>query len=373
MNFLSRPLSFAIACSFALISATQVFAAGGLSRDGQDVSFMYEDGDFAAISLRSITPSVTGTSYTPVSADEMAPAIIPTSVGESYSTYNINYRKNSSGKGAIGFQVRTPIGADLLYPSGSVLAGTSVDYDSLAISLLGSYNTSREVKLIGGITSQSQNAEVSIPFQAYTASASRDSGTGFILGAAYSIPEIAFRASTTYFSEISTSHATLENGLLPSTTEITSPKGINIDIQSGIMEDTLAFVSIVYQDWDATIFDPVGWRANAGSALYDPESATTYTVGLGRKFSDTIAGSVSYTLKEETDGTASALAPTDGYQDISLGLRYSLDKVEIGVGGTYRTYTNDVATTQMLAPGMPIGNFTKNSLTGVGISMKYKY
>ena len=369
MRFLVKGIFSGLVSTCALFIAAQSFAAGGISRDGQDVSFMYDDGDFVNVSLRSVTPSVTGTSYTPAGG----PATIGESVGEEFSTYTVNLRQEVGEKTAIGFQIRQPIGADLLYPAGSVLAGTSVDYDSMAVSLLGSYNQSPQLRFVGGFTSQSQNASVAVPFQSYTATADKDSGTGFIVGASYSIPEIAFKVSGTYFSEISSSHATLENGLLPSTTEINAPVGVNLNLQSGIMEDTIAFASMVTQNWDTFILDPVGWRASAGSALYDPESKTVYTVGVGRKFSDKLAGSISYTSNAETDGTANALSPTDGWQDISLGVRYSLDNVDIGVGTTFRTYTNDVATTQELAPGLPIANFSDNSLTGVGISLKYKY
>ena len=369
MRLLVKGIFSTLVSVSVLFVGFQSFAAGGISRDGQDVSFMYDDGDFVDLSLRSVSPSVTGTSYTAAGA----PTNVNQSVGEEYSTYNINYRQQTGDKTAIGFQIRTPIGADLLYPAGSVLAGTSVDYDSLAVSLLGSYNQTPRLRLIGGFTSQSQNAEVSVPFQQYTASAEKDSGMGLIAGASYSIPEIAFKVSGTYFSEISSSHATLENGLLPSITTLEAPVGLNLNIQSGIMENTIAFASAIRQNWDTFVIDPVGWRASAGSALYDPESVTTYTFGVGRKFSDKIAGSLSYTSKAEGDGTASALAPTDGYQDISVGIRYSLENVDIGLGTTFRTYTNDVATTQELAPGVPIANFTDNSLTGMGISLKYKY
>ncbi len=368
MPELKKIAKFIITCTAVFIPIS-AFAGGGISRDGQDVSFMYEDGDFATVTLRSVTPSVTGSSFTQTGG----PANISESVGPQYSTYQVNYRQSAGEKTAFGFQIRTPIGADLLYPAGSVLAGTSVDYDSLAVSLLGSYSQSPQFKIIGGITSQSQNAEVSIPFRTYSATASKDSGTGYIAGAAYSIPEIAFKLSGTFFSEISTAHPSLENAVLPSTTNITAPSGFNIDLQSGIMADTVAFASVVYQDWDKMVLDPLGWRSQTGSALYDPDSVTTYMVGVGRKFTDSLAGSISYTLKEETDGTANALAPTDGYQDISIGVRYSVNNIEIGVGGTFRTYTNDVVTTQELAPNVPIASFADNSLSGVGLTLKYKY
>lgn len=371
MSLLLNISKIFLVSSFALLTPISSFGAGGLSRDGQDVSFMYEEGDFASISLRQVTPSVTGSSYSPLGA----PTAIPTSVGEEYSTYTVNYKQTTGDKTSLGLQIRTPIGADVLYPAGSILGGISVDYDSLAVSILGSYNQTPQLRFIGGFTSQSQEGDVSIPVGGYTATADKASGTGFIAGASYSIPEIAFRVSGTYFSEIATSHATIENGNPSLPTDIEAPVGFNFNIQSGIMEDTLAFASVVSQNWDTFVLAPFGYaQANDGEALYDPESVTTYSVGVGRKFSDKIAGSISYTLKEETDGTASALAPTDGYQDIAIGVRYSLENVDIGLGTTFRTYTNDVATTQML-PGtnIPAGTFPDNSLNGIGISLKYKY
>ena len=367
---LSRIVSRAvIMSSIAAIIPLHAFAGGGISRDGQDVSFMYDNGNFLSISLKQVTPKITGSSYTPLGV----PAAISTSASPEYSTYNVNYRQDVGEKTGLGLQIRQPIGADLLYPAGSVLQGTMVDYDSQAVSILGSFDQSRQLRFIGGFTSQSQNAEVSVPFQGYQATASKDSGMGVIAGAAYSIPEIAFRVSATYFSEITSEHPTLENGVLPSTTTINAPSGLNIDIRSGIMEDTLAFASVVTQNWDGFVLDPPGWRASAGSALYDPADKTTYLIGIGRKFSDNWAGSISYGLSEETDGTATALAPVDGSQDITVGIRYTMDKIELGLGGTMRTYTNDVSSTQELAPGVPLATYSDNSLIGLGLTMKYNY
>lgn len=365
-RILSRTL---VVSSIATIIPLYAFGGGGLSRDGQDVSFMYDNGNFLSISLKQVTPKITGSSYSPLGA----PVAIDTSANPEYSTYNINYRQDAGEKTGLGLQVRQPIGNDLLYPAGSVLQGTMIDYDSQAVSILGSYDQSRNLRFIGGFTSQSQNAEASVPFQEYSAVASKDSGIGFIAGAAYSIPEIAFRVSATYFSEITSEHPTLEVGIVPSTTTINAPSGLNIDIRSGIMEDTLAFASIVTQNWGGFVLDLPAWRGATGEALYDPEDKTTYMIGIGRKFSDTWAGSISYGLSEETDGTSTALAPVDGSQDITVGLRYTMDNMELSLGTTFRTYTNDVSSTQELAPGVPIATYTDNSLMGLGLGIKYNY
>ena len=373
---LSRIISRAlVVSSIATIIPLSAFGGGGISRDGQDVSFMYDNGKFLSISLKQVTPKITGSSYSPLGA----PTAIATSASPEYSTYNVNYRQDAGEKTGLGLQIRTPIGADIAYTDGTILQGTTVNYDSQAVSILGSYDQSRNLRFIGGFTSQSQNAEVAAPFAGYSAEASKDSGMGFIAGAAYSIPEIAFRVSATYFSEITSEHPTLENGVLPSTTTIDAPSGLNIDIRSGIMEDTLAFASIVTQHWDGFVLDPPGWRGAAGSALYDPADKTTYMIGIGRKFSDTLAGSISYGLSEETDGTATVLAPVDGSQDITVGLRYTIDNIELGLGGTLRTYTNDVSSTQLLPEefgplaGQPAATYSDNTLVGLGLTIKYNY
>jgi hypothetical protein len=364
-----------IASSIAALIPLYAFGGGGISRDGQDVSFMYDNGEFVSLSLKQVTPKITGSSYSMLGA----PTAISTSASPQYSTYNVNYRQDAGEKTGLGFQIRTPIGADISYSDGTLLQGTTVDYDSQAVSILGSYDQSRNLRFIGGFTSQSQNAQVAVPFQEYTAVAEKDSGMGFIAGAAYSIPEIAFRVSATYFSEITSEHPTLEAGIVPSITTINAPSGINIDLRSGIMADTVAFASVVTQHWDGFVLDPPAWRAGAGRALYDPEDKTTYMVGIGRKFSDTWAGSISYGLSEETDGTATVLAPVDGSQDITVGIRYTMDKVELGLGGTLRTYTNDVSSTQALPEafgplaGQPAATYSDNTLIGLGLTMKYSY
>jgi hypothetical protein len=50
-----------------------------------------------------------------------------------------------------------------------------------------------------------------------------------------------------------------------------------------------------------------------------------------------------------------------------------MDKIELGLGGTLRTYTNDVSSTQELAPGVPLATYSDNTLLGLGLTVKYNY
>ena len=54
MSFLVKGIFSGIFSICLIFVGLQSFAAGGLSRDGQDVSFMYDEGDFVSVSLRSV-------------------------------------------------------------------------------------------------------------------------------------------------------------------------------------------------------------------------------------------------------------------------------------------------------------------------------
>ena len=126
----------------------------------------------------------------------------------------------------------------------------------MAVSLLGSYNQSPNSDLLEGLLHNLKMHHWQFLFKVIQQRLIKTLARVY-RGCFYSIPEIAFKVSGTYFSEISSSHATLENGLLPSTTEINAPVGVNLNLQSGIMEDTIAFASMVTQNWD-TYTRPVG-------------------------------------------------------------------------------------------------------------------
>ena len=51
LRILSRTL---VVSSIATIIPLYAFGGGGISRDGQDVSFMYDSGNFLSISLKQV-------------------------------------------------------------------------------------------------------------------------------------------------------------------------------------------------------------------------------------------------------------------------------------------------------------------------------
>src|SRR5690606_12382877 len=109
------------------------------------------------------------------------------------------------------------------------------------------------------------------PGMVYDANMKKDSEIGWIAGLAYQIPEIALKASLTYRSEIEhklTATETLNNlpapavvggiGLTldPGKTDVTTPQSVNLDLQSGVMADTVAFLNVRWVNWDGFAIRP---------------------------------------------------------------------------------------------------------------------
>ena len=121
----------------------------------------------------------------------------------------------------------------------------------------------------------------------YTTNFDRDEGVGFMAGAAY---EIKLRLAATYYSEIKTTHDTLEiaGGSIANTqTDITMPQAINLELQSRVAENTLLFGSIRWLDVSKFSISPPLFSGTQGFPIVDSsEDSLTITGGLERKTTD---------------------------------------------------------------------------------------
>src|SRR5690606_40267020 len=146
---------------------------------------------------------------------------------------------------------------------------------------------------------------------------------------AFQIPEIALKASVTYRSEIDHDinidetlgyvTNTLVSGRFPplqasninainassGNTQITTPQSVNLDLQSGIMENTVAFAQVRWVDWSSFAIRPYKFgqlssqltQAVAGTPhgfdfIASEKDQISANVGVGRKFNDQWAGTV---------------------------------------------------------------------------------
>ncbi|WP_180000767.1 OmpP1/FadL family transporter [Acinetobacter sp. YH18001] len=207
-------------------------------------------------------------------------------------------------------------------------------------------------------------------YNGYNASIPEKSEFGWLGGIAFQIPEIALKASLTYRSEIDYEVDVEENTPLADNlligyigvpalgpnftytegkTKITTPQSINLDFQSGIMENTLAFINLRWVDWSKFSIRPHKF-GQLSSALTEAVAGTprgfdliayekdqySANFGVARKLNDKWAISLLGGWDSGAGNPTSTLGPTEGYWSAGLGGQYSpTEKSFLQVGARY--------------------------------------
>ena len=343
--------------------------AGGIDRSGQSISAIFEKGSYVELSFGSISPNVVGIStpgFGSRNSGDMA---------ADYSQLGAAVKMNMSDKLDVALIFDQPFGANVAYPAGTgyYAQNTTATLKTNAITLVGKYTFPSNVSLLAGLRYQTFSAKASIPFVAnYTADGEKDGGVGYVVGIAYEKPEIALRVALTYNSEIDHSLSTAQNSLLGasvSDTNVTTPKSLNLEFQSGIAKDTLLFGSIRWVDWSSFVIDPAGYPPTTPLVSYSGDY-TTYTLGVGRKFSENWSGAVTLGYEKPLGGFSSNLGPTDGQRSIGIGGTYTKNNMKITAGVRYV----DVGDTQVtLGGGAPSANFNDNSAVAIGMKVSFSF
>jgi len=319
-------LSFSV---LGAMLATGMTQAGGFDRSGQDTSIILKEGSLVEITSVSVNPKITG-AYTTggESSGEVAP---------NYSFTNIGFRTKVSDNFAIAIIQDSPFGADVNWTAGTY-NGTKAKVESSATTLLVSYDLDN-VTIYGGLKNQSLSASATVPLAAtYTITSTADSSLGYVLGAAIENPEIAMKLALTYHTKVNHDIAIIENHAYitatPSTLKTTTPESFNLDFQTGIAANTLLFGSIRRVKWTQMVLAPEKYAAAPINKTLKSfgKDTTSYTLGLGRKFSDSWSGAVTYGTEASEGVVQSALSPTDGYKKMGIGVTYTGEQATITLG-----------------------------------------
>lgn len=368
-------LSTAVAAaSLSLISS--VVMAGGLDRGGQDTSIITDDGNVIELMSVSVSPSVTGT-YTAGGSGATG------NVTPDYSMTSIAFKMDVSDNISVAMINDTPYGADINWTQGT-LSGTKGTFDSNATTLIGSYALDSGVSLYAGVKEQSMEMSAANNLLAYTITGSKSSATGYLFGAAFQKPEIAMKVALTYHAKVKHSMNVVEDsthsvlgGLVTnasSTMDFYAPSALNLDFQTGIAEDTLLFGSIRKANWSETDVKPAGYYTLTGAAAtaksllkYDNDS-TTYSIGIGRKFSETWSGAFTYGYEGSQSGVGSPFGPTNGSSKYGLGVTYNAEDFSATLGVQHVELGDQIADA-----GTPKASMTGNSalITAFKITAKF--
>lgn len=357
----------------ALALTTTLAQAGGIERSGSSYAALFEKGRVATIGFSSVTPSVGG-----VFTHPLAGAIPTENMSESYTSLSFSLKGDFNDKLSYAVFLNQPFGADANYTAG-IYKGLEAHWKSTQLAALLKYNFNERVSVYGGLRLVNSKAEINIPAQMlspigpYSAKADNDTQVGYVVGAAYEIPDIALRVALTYESEITHKFATSErfaglNGgaTIHGSTEISLPQSVTLDFQSGIAKDTLLFGSVAWSEWSKWHVRPDYYNGVIKDEItgFD-NNVISYELGIGRRINEQVSvfARIGY---EESDGEeASRLSPTDGRRSFGIGGSWTKDNIKV-TGGVEYVKLGDAVD----ASGT---KFSGNDAIGVGVNVAFTF
>lgn len=261
----------------------------------------------------------------------------------------------------------------------------------------------KNLHIYGGPALQQIKADVALRGPAYLTSAGYDAHVspqtklGWVAGAAYSIPEIAFRAAVTYRSEIDYESPIGESlpslNYLPSTTrsgieanvvnadkvKITTPQSVNFNLQTGISREhqLLGTLDVRWVPWSDFKITPPLYHAASKVQYPNGLNLVQYSkdqwkvdLGLGKRFNDKLSGSVNVGWDSGAGNPVSSLGPVNGYYSVGGGVKYNFTpEWALSVGGKYLKFGDATAE---LPNGKVVGEFKDNDGYAVGVKLAYQ-
>ncbi|MFX0544424.1 OmpP1/FadL family transporter [Roseovarius sp. S1116L3] len=365
-----------LAAASTLALTTGLGHAGNLDQNQTPIDIIFQPGNYAELSYTFVDPTVTGRDLLGNSISNLA---------NSYSLVGSGLKFQLTDQISLALFQDQPYGVDVQYngdPATTLLGRTLADADTTALNMLVRYQFGNGMSVYGGPRVVRAEGQVTLSglayggppgtaLNGYNVNFRSDQAVGYILGAAYEIPDIAFRAALTYHSEVELDMPAIETfpggGPVLSLGETTTklPQSVKLQAQSGIAPDTLAFGSIRWSEYSVFTLDPPSGPA---PNLTELDDSWTYELGIGRRFTEKFSARISYIYEDETgNDLVSPLSPTKGKQAVSLGGEYRVtDAVTLSGGVRYIWIGDAIAETG--TPDAPRAVLTGND--AVAVAMK---
>lgn len=373
---------------------TTVTFASGLDRSGQSITAFLQPGNYAEAGMSFLSPNVKG--HSTVSGHE----------GEKIGNMADNYYFPSA---AIKVQATDHISLGLLYdqPFGANATygleegtfddskeTTEVEVRTNNLTGLIGYQPTENWNIYGGAVWQTVEADIHLRGAAYqllsgyNIKVDQKEAWGWIAGLAYQIPEIALKAAVTYRSEIEHNASSKESSNLPmyaaypgkemlkylgnvnSGVNATTPQSVNIDLQTGISKNTLAFANVRWVHWDQFTVSPKLLGAVGQDLISYSDDQWSANIGLGHKFNDKWSGSATAGWDSGAGNPVTTLGPTNGYWSVGLGGQYSPTPNSFLQAGIKYYGLGDA---KAKTGGSIVGDFQDNHALGYGFKIGYKF
>ena len=375
------------------VLVTSPALAGGWETGRLDTSFLYEDGNYLELSYGNLNYSVNGTTQAGVT-HPMAKNQTRTSISGKFQLGDFDIGLTSFGSGAIQMDGQNPATIQTTGPLAptplalSVVPGADVKLDTQAIMGRYSFNDNwsttvglRQIKLKPS-TVTTLAAEYAID---------STSKTGMVYGVTYEIPKYALKIEVLQSEAITmglTGTATNANFSSPfdlaATAEVKIPEATTLKVETGIAENTLLMISAHRVKWKSSqiVVDVAGVPNIPGVIASDSldtgsnfSNTTSYSVGLGRKLSESTAVSLTYSWEDGAGAAAtSPFTMSNGSKTLSAGVKHKIDAFTISAGVSY-TKAGDVDVIHMVG-GTPSGykaSYAGNSVTAFGLKLGYNF
>ncbi|MBE0405748.1 OmpP1/FadL family transporter [Psychrobacter sp. AOP22-C1-22] len=257
------------------------------------------------------------------------------------------------------------------------------------------FGQDKNFQVYGGPVAQQIQADVKLrgtaygPATGYTAHISRDQDYGWLAGASYSKPEIALKAALTYRSEIDHSlnidetypvaGALGKEPVQGNKIDITTPKSVNFDFQTGINPTTLATAKVRWVPWsDFAIVPPLynevsknATKDDTGLPLvsYDKDQWLV-ELGLAKRLTPALAVTGNIGWDSGAGDPVTSLGPIEGYYSAGLGAKYNVtENWAVSAGGKYLWFGD--AKGQIPTKNI-VSNFEDNDGFALGVKLSYQ-
>lgn len=368
-----------VAAAAVAAASTGAATAGGIDRSGQGLGNLFESGRQIELSFGKVMPKVKGNDVLTRPTGDVA---------TDYWQLGLSYKYDINNQLSFAFIIDQPFGADVVYaPTTPVLGNTRAVAKSTAMTGILRYKLGNGFSVHGGIRAQRASAQIDLrgaaygPLNGYSVALSNDFAPGYLVGVAYERPDIALRVALTYNSAIKHDFETRETiGGFPigpvSSTAVKLPQSVNLDFQSGVAPGTLVFGQVRWVDWSEFKLSPARFQALTGvpgNSLINLDDTVTWTLGVGRRFNETWAGSFSMQYEKKGNPLVSPLAPTNGRIGATLAAVYTRDNMKVTTGINYTKVGDAQPYTGAQVPANARATMTGNSSVGVGVRVAFTF
>lgn len=432
MSMILKPKFLAL----ATLSAMSMTAYGaGLDRSGQDITAFLQDGTYAEAVYTYIDADVSGYDNAVASGASTESAYIKGKatgdITEAYDFFRWGVKADINDTFSVGVLYDEPFGAAVqhqgnsnfnakspaavqaelapaiasgalplsqaqqligaaTYSADKAGEGTNVEIRTNNVTMLlgAKLGANKNFQVYGGPAAQRLTGEVhlrGIAYQGasgYDAKISPDQTLGWVVGAAYSKPEVALRASLTYRSK--TKHDTdiaevfpLLNAINPQLAaqtqdfSVTLPESYNLDFQTGVSPTMLLTAKARYVPWSKFDIKPTLYTSRTNTPIIDySKDQWSGELGLAKKLNEkfVVSGNIGY--DSGAGNPVSTLGPIEGYYSVGLGARYNLTpEWSVALGGKYLKFGD--ATAQLPTRDV-VGKFEDNDGYIVGLKLAYQ-